>query len=98
MNLPERHAHFFFCMPFVPKCQNVAVFASDARTQAIETTSVSYAQGRHPSAYTSQEIAQLERIPGEEFAKTVILKADDSEKRRTERANRIELEAEEYFA
>ena|SRR5437870_459335 len=37
---------------------------------------VRYAQRRHPAAYTSQEIAQVERIPGEEFAKTVILKAD----------------------
>ena len=38
---------------------------------------VNYAQRRHPVAYTSQEIAQMEGIPGAMFAKTVILKADE---------------------
>ena len=38
---------------------------------------VSYSHKRHSVAYTSQEIAQAEHIPGAEFAKTVVLQADD---------------------
>jgi Ala-tRNA(Pro) deacylase len=38
---------------------------------------VSYSHKTHPLAYTSQEIAQVDHIPGGEFAKTVVLKADD---------------------
>jgi Ala-tRNA(Pro) deacylase len=38
--------------------------------------SVSYSRKTHPVAYTSQEIAQAEHVPGEEFAKTVVLDAD----------------------
>src|SRR5689334_15180730 len=38
---------------------------------------VGYAQRRHPIAYTSQEIAELEDVPGEMFAKTVVLRADE---------------------
>ena len=38
---------------------------------------VAYAHYVHPVAYTSQEIAETERIPGGEFAKTVVLHADD---------------------
>ena len=33
----------------------------------------SYTHKKHPAAFTSQEIAEAEHIPGEEFAKTVIL-------------------------
>jgi Ala-tRNA(Pro) deacylase len=36
-----------------------------------------YSLRKHPPAYTSQEIAQVEHIPGREFAKTVVLEADD---------------------
>ena len=38
--------------------------------------SVSYSHKTHAVAYTSQEIAQTEHVPGEEFAKTVVLDAD----------------------
>ena len=38
---------------------------------------VSYSHKRHSVAYTSQEVAQVEHIPGAEFAKTVVLQADD---------------------
>jgi Ala-tRNA(Pro) deacylase len=38
---------------------------------------VSYSQKKHSVAYTSQEVAQVEHVPGGEFAKTVVLRADD---------------------
>lgn len=38
---------------------------------------VSYWQKTHPVAYTSQEIAALDHVPGEELAKTVVLTADE---------------------
>ena len=38
---------------------------------------VSYTHKTHPLAFTSQEIAAVEHVPGGEFAKTVVLKADD---------------------
>jgi hypothetical protein len=31
----------------------------------------------HSVAYTSKEIAEVERVPGGEFAKTVVLRADE---------------------
>ena len=37
----------------------------------------SYSHKRHSVAYTSQEVAQAEHVPGGEFAKTVVLQADD---------------------
>ena len=37
----------------------------------------SYSHKRHSVAYTSQEVAQVEHVPGGEFAKTVVLQADD---------------------
>ena len=37
---------------------------------------VNYSHKRHAVAYTSQEVAQLEHVPGGEFAKTVVLEAD----------------------
>ena len=37
----------------------------------------SYTRKTHDVAYTSQEIAQVEHVPGAEFAKTVVLRADD---------------------
>ena len=39
--------------------------------------SASYSHKRHSVAYTSQEVAQVEHIPGREFAKTIVLQADD---------------------
>ena len=39
--------------------------------------SASYSHKRHAVAYTSQEVAQVEHIPGAEFAKTPLLQADD---------------------
>ncbi len=40
-------------------------------------SNVSYSHKTHDVAYTSQEIAEVERVPGAEFAKTVVLQADD---------------------
>lgn len=37
---------------------------------------VSYSQKTHSVAYTSQEVAEAEHVPGAEFAKTVVLQAD----------------------
>ena len=37
---------------------------------------VSYVHKTHSVAFTSQDIAQAEHIPGREFAKTVVLRAD----------------------
>jgi Ala-tRNA(Pro) deacylase len=37
---------------------------------------VTYCHKTHSVAYTSQEIAEAEHIPGKEFAKTVVLNAD----------------------
>jgi Ala-tRNA(Pro) deacylase len=37
---------------------------------------VSYDHKKHAPAYTSQAIAEVEHIPGREFAKTVVLDAD----------------------
>src|SRR6516225_5716253 len=36
-----------------------------------------YRHKTHPVAYTAQEIAALEHVPGRELAKTVVLKADE---------------------
>jgi Ala-tRNA(Pro) deacylase len=36
-----------------------------------------YSHKQHSVAYTSQEVAQAEHVPGGEFAKTVVLQADD---------------------
>ena len=38
---------------------------------------VGYFHKQHSLAYTAQEIAQAEHIPGAEFAKVVVLQADD---------------------
>ena len=37
----------------------------------------SYLHKQHAVAFTSQEVAQVEHVPGGEFAKTVVLQADD---------------------
>jgi Ala-tRNA(Pro) deacylase len=37
---------------------------------------VAYTHKKHPLAFTSQEIAEVDHIPGAEFAKTVVLEAD----------------------
>jgi Ala-tRNA(Pro) deacylase len=42
----------------------------------LEENVVSYRHKIHPVAYTSQEIAAADHIPGRELAKTVVLKAD----------------------
>jgi Ala-tRNA(Pro) deacylase len=39
---------------------------------------VSYSHKTHSVAFTSQEIAEVEHVPGGEFAKTVVLQADGS--------------------
>jgi Ala-tRNA(Pro) deacylase len=38
---------------------------------------VRYTRKTHPVAYTSQEIAEVDHIPGREFAKTVVIRADE---------------------
>ena len=38
---------------------------------------VNYIHKTHSVAFTSQDIAQVEHIPGREFAKTVVLRADE---------------------
>jgi Ala-tRNA(Pro) deacylase len=38
---------------------------------------VSYQHKTHSVAYTSQAVAEVERVPGREFAKTVVLQADE---------------------
>lgn len=38
---------------------------------------VSYSSKNHPLAFTAQEIAAADHIPGREFAKTVVLRAGD---------------------
>jgi Ala-tRNA(Pro) deacylase len=42
----------------------------------LENNHVSYWRKIHPLAYTAQELAQVDRVPGREIAKTVVLKAD----------------------
>jgi Ala-tRNA(Pro) deacylase len=37
---------------------------------------VSYSHKTHSVAFTSQEVAEVEHVPGAEFAKTVVLQAD----------------------
>jgi Ala-tRNA(Pro) deacylase len=37
---------------------------------------VKYSHKTHPEAYTSQQIAQVDHIPGEQFAKTVVLNTE----------------------
>jgi hypothetical protein len=36
---------------------------------------VSYSHKTHPVAYTSQEVAEVERVSGGEFAKAVVLQS-----------------------
>jgi Ala-tRNA(Pro) deacylase len=45
--------------------------------QYLVHNNASYSHKRHSVAYTSQEVAQVEHVPGGEFAKTVVLDADD---------------------
>jgi Ala-tRNA(Pro) deacylase len=45
--------------------------------QYLNQSNASYSHKRHSVAYTSQEVAQVEHVPGGEFAKTVVLEADD---------------------
>src|SRR5437867_10545709 len=43
----------------------------------LDNAGVAYTRHVHPTAYTSQEIAQTLHIPGSEMVKCVILRADD---------------------
>ena len=43
----------------------------------LETNHVNWWRKIHPPSITAQETARVEHVPGKEFAKTVILKADD---------------------
>src|SRR5262245_6783045 len=44
--------------------------------QYLLNNGVSYAHKTHPVAFTSQQTAQVEHLPGREFAKSVVLQAD----------------------
>ncbi len=74
---------------------------------------IGYVHSSHPSAFTAQEVAAATHVPGKEFAKTVIVKADgryvmvvlpashkiEFEKlRRAIGAETVELASEEEFA
>ena len=43
----------------------------------LDKNKVSYWRKIHPLAFTAQELAQVDHVPGREIAKPVILKADD---------------------
>jgi Ala-tRNA(Pro) deacylase len=43
----------------------------------LDDNGINYESIPHPTAYTAQGIAALAHIPGREFAKTVIVRADD---------------------
>jgi Ala-tRNA(Pro) deacylase len=43
----------------------------------LSANNVKYWQRTHPVAYSAQEIAAVDHIPGREMAKTVLLRADD---------------------
>ena len=45
--------------------------------QYLSQNNVTYSHKTHSVAYTSQEVAEVERVPGEEFAKAVVLQADE---------------------
>jgi Ala-tRNA(Pro) deacylase len=45
--------------------------------QFLKDNQVAYESHRHPTAYTAQEVAAVEHVPGRELAKTVIVRADD---------------------
>lgn len=45
--------------------------------ELLDKEGVSYTHHIHPTAYTSQEIAQAVHVPGREMLKSVILKADE---------------------
>jgi Ala-tRNA(Pro) deacylase len=42
----------------------------------LEQTGVSYSHCTHRLAYTAQEVAAVQHVPGKEMAKTIVLKAD----------------------
>ncbi|MFT4551883.1 MAG: Ala-tRNA(Pro) deacylase [Chlamydiales bacterium] len=44
----------------------------------LDNEGVSYELHQHPTAYTAAEIAGSQHIPGKEFVKAVIIKADNS--------------------
>ena len=44
--------------------------------QFLKDNQVAYESHRHPTAYTAQEVAAAEHIPGRKLAKTVIVSAD----------------------
>ncbi len=45
----------------------------------LDQENVRYTTIKHSTAYTAQEVAQLAHIPGDEMAKTVIVKIDDKQ-------------------
>jgi len=45
----------------------------------LDQENIRYTTINHSTAYTAQEVAQLAHIPGEEMAKTVIVKIDDKQ-------------------
>ena len=45
----------------------------------LDQENIRYTTIKHSTAYTAQEVAQLAHIPGDEMAKTVIVKIDDKQ-------------------
>ncbi len=49
----------------------------DRLEQYLRERGVAYESQHHPLAYTAQEVAASEHVPGKDLAKTVIVRADD---------------------
>ena len=45
--------------------------------EALENAGVAYTRHPHPTAYTSQEVAQAVHVSGRQMVKSVMLKADE---------------------
>lgn len=52
--------------------------ACDRLLDYLDAHGIDYARISHPQAYSAQETADRARIPGREFAKTVMVKLDDA--------------------
>jgi Ala-tRNA(Pro) deacylase len=61
----------------LPNCRRRSMAIPRNIKEHLFHSGVSYSHKIHPVAFTSLEIAEVDHIPGREFAKTVVLKADD---------------------
>jgi Ala-tRNA(Pro) deacylase len=66
-----------FDFSFVSFLGAITMAIPDNIKQYLSQNNANYSHKRHPLAYTSQEVAEAEHVPGEEFAKTVVIQADD---------------------